>query len=57
MVFKHIMRLTKQYLKDERLGLYEIALMLGYSEQSAFNRACKKWFELTPKQLRAKLMF
>lgn len=30
------------------LSLSEIALLLGYSEQSAFNRAFRRWTGLTP---------
>lgn len=44
------MRLAKQHLTNSQLSLPEIALMLGYSEQSAFNRAFKSWFGQTPKQ-------
>lgn len=49
-------RLAKDYLQDQRLTLAEIALLLGYSEQSAFNRSYKRWSGgLTPKQSRAAL--
>lgn len=44
--------LAKEYLKDPHLGLHEIALLLGYSEQSAFQRAFKQWMNLTPQQWR-----
>jgi len=44
------MRLAKQYLSDNKMSLPEVALMLGYSEQSAFNRAFKTWFDETPLQ-------
>jgi AraC-like DNA-binding protein len=30
----------------------QIAGLLGYSEQSAFNRACRLWFGKTPRQYR-----
>ena len=36
-------RLADEYLNDIRLQLSEIALLLGYSEQSSFNRAYKQW--------------
>jgi len=41
-------QLAKQYLKEKRLTLSEIALLLGYSEQSAFTRAFKQWTGMTP---------
>ena len=40
--------LAQQYLADETLSLSEIALLLGYSEQSAFNRAVRQWTGSTP---------
>lgn len=43
-----------EYLKDPHLKLHEIALLLGYSEQSAFQRAFKQWTKLTPQQWKAK---
>jgi len=47
-------RLADEYLSDLRLQLSEIALLLGYSEQSSFNRAYKKWAGITPRQTRLK---
>ena len=44
--------LAKNYLKDAQLSLPEIALMLGYSEQSAFSRAFKEWSGESPMQYR-----
>ncbi|MEG1697872.1 MAG: AraC family transcriptional regulator ligand-binding domain-containing protein [Acinetobacter sp.] len=44
--------LAEQYLKDPHLGLQEIALLLSYSEQSAFQRAFKQWTGSTPQQWR-----
>ena len=44
--------LAEQYLKDPHLSLLEIALLLSYSEQSAFQRAFKHWTGLTPQQWR-----
>ena len=35
-------------LKDDRYTLSEIAFLTGYSEQSAFNRAFKRWTGSTP---------
>lgn len=44
--------LAMQYLKDRHLSLQEIAMLLGYSEQSAFQRAFKQWTAQTPQQWR-----
>ena len=44
--------LAEEYLRDPHLGLHEIALLLGYSEQSAFQRAFKQWRHVTPLQWR-----
>jgi AraC-like DNA-binding protein len=53
LVFKELLQKTRQqlaqqYLKEGRLTLAEIALLLGYSEQSAFSRAFKQWLGITP---------
>lgn len=45
-------RLAGQYLTEPNLGLSQISGLLGYSEQSAFNRACRSWFGMTPKHYR-----
>ncbi|MDQ2078409.1 AraC family transcriptional regulator [Marinimicrobium sp. ABcell2] len=55
--FQDIMRevkleMAKDYLANGSMPLSEIALLLGYSEQSAFNHAFKGWTGLTPKQFR-----
>lgn len=44
--------LAKQYLQDAALSLTDIALLLAYSEQSAFQRAFKHWTGQTPYQWR-----
>ena len=50
------MKMARQYLSEPNLKLSQIAGLLGYSEQSAFNRACRDWFDLTPKAYRQKLL-
>lgn len=45
-------QLARHYLRDRSLSIGDIALLLGYSEQSAFNRAFKRWTGQTPKSLR-----
>lgn len=44
------MQLAKEYLSEGRLTHSEIALLLGYSEQSAFSRAFKRESGLSPRQ-------
>ncbi len=39
-------------LIKKKIPIFDIALILGYSEQSAFTRAFKKWFGLAPKEYR-----
>ena len=41
-------QLARKYLQDQRLQLTEIADLLGYSEQSAFTRAFRRWTGITP---------
>jgi AraC-like DNA-binding protein len=45
-----------RYLADARLNLSQIAGLLGYTEQSALNRSCRRWFGKTPRQYRAELL-
>jgi len=42
-------------LRDEQYALSEIAFLTGYSEQSAFNRAFKRWTGQTPSAYRKSL--
>lgn len=43
---------AKSHLQEGRLPMSDIALLLGYSEQSAFTRAFKRWTGLSPLQWR-----
>ncbi|MEZ5568320.1 MAG: AraC family transcriptional regulator ligand-binding domain-containing protein [Halioglobus sp.] len=45
-------QLAEHYLSDSSLSLNEVAFLLGYSEQSAFNRAFRGWFNMPPKRYR-----
>lgn len=47
--------LASKYMRDSELSLLDVALMLGFSEQSSFQRAFKRWFDQTPGQFRAGL--
>ena len=44
-----------RYLAEPDLTLGHVAGLLGYSEQSALNRSCRRWFGMTPRQYRAEL--
>lgn len=39
-------------LRNTGMPLAGIAAMLGYNEQSSFNRACRRWFGATPLRVR-----
>lgn len=61
LVFKVLLQKTRQqlaqqYLKEGCLTLSEIALLLGYSEQSAFTRAFKQWSGETPLRYQKRLL-
>jgi len=45
--------LAKSYLEQGHLSLDEVAVLLGYSEQSSFGRAFKRWTNTTPQNYRA----
>ena len=47
------MELAKLYLHDDEVTLDEVALRLGYSEQTSFGRAFKRWTGVTPQRFRA----
>lgn len=47
--------LARGYLADPKLSLPEIALLLGYSEQSAFTRAFKSWAGEPPLRYRRRV--
>ena len=40
------------YVRDPGLSLLDIAYLLGFSEQSAFQRAFKRWSGQTPGEFR-----
>jgi len=56
-IFRDILRdirksMAATYLNDDKLSLPEVALLLGYSEQSTFARAFKQWYGQSPLQYR-----
>jgi AraC-like DNA-binding protein len=44
---------AERYLATSSFAVGEIAYLLGYSEAAAFNRAFRRWHELTPQAFRA----
>lgn len=44
--------LAERYLHERQLAVYEVALLLGYSEPSAFVRAFRRWTGTTPLEFR-----
>ena len=44
--------LAKSYLTDKSYNLIEITYMLGFSSQSSFSRAFKRWTGMTPQDFR-----
>lgn len=44
--------LAENYLRDAGLSLAEVALLLGYAEQSPFTHAFKRWSGITPLEFR-----
>lgn len=47
--------LAREYLRDQRTSVGEVAFRLGFSEVSAFSRAYKRWSGETPIQTRARV--
>lgn len=55
-VFEKTRRLlARHHLRTRQHTLTEVAYLLGFSEQSAFTRACKRWFDATPYEMRMRL--
>ena len=46
--------LAERLLKETEYPLAEVAFLTGFSEQSAFNRAFKRWAGQTPRSFRIK---
>jgi AraC-like DNA-binding protein len=44
--------LAARYFRDPELTVNDVALMLGFSESSAFHRAFRRWFGVGPKTYR-----
>jgi AraC-like DNA-binding protein len=46
--------LAQQYLAQQRYSVGEIAHMLGFADQGTLFRACRRWFDVSPKQYQAR---
>jgi AraC-like DNA-binding protein len=46
---------AQNFLAERRMPMAQIAALLGYQEQSSFNRAAKRWFGVTPNSYRKSL--
>lgn len=44
------------YLAERHMPMSQVAGLLGYSEQSVFNRACQRWFAMSPRARRRQLL-
>jgi AraC-like DNA-binding protein len=47
--------MAKSFLDDKNIPLIDVALLLGFEQQSAFTHACKNWFEVSPREYRKRL--
>lgn len=48
--------LAISYLRDKRLKAVEVAILLGYSDISAFTTAFKSWYNMPPVEYRQKFL-
>lgn len=48
-------RLAESYLKDRKYSHAQIAFLVGFSDQSNFSRAFKRWTSMSPKQFQDSL--
>ncbi len=48
--------LAEQYLSQPDVPLTQVTALLDYSEQSAFGRSCRRWFDTTPRGFRTRLL-
>lgn len=47
--------LADLYLSEAQMPMAQVAGLLGYAEQSSFNRACRRWYGTPPRERRAQL--
>ncbi len=44
--------MAARYLRQTSISITDVAFLLGYSELSAFSRACVRWFDSSPQTCR-----
>ncbi|MFM2485977.1 AraC-like transcriptional regulator QhpR [Celerinatantimonas yamalensis] len=44
--------MATHYLRQQQIPISEMGMLLGYSETSAFSRAFRRWFGVSPRQFR-----
>lgn len=44
--------MADRYLRQASISVTDIAYLLGYSELSAFSRACRRWYDASPQSCR-----
>jgi len=44
--------LAREYLSKDQMALGQVAFLVGFADQSAFCRACQRWFGSSPKDFR-----
>jgi AraC-like DNA-binding protein len=47
--------LADRYLMEAHMPMAQMAGLLGYAEQSSFNRACRRWYGCSPSERRKQL--
>lgn len=47
--------MSQRYLMDSRLGITEIAFMMGYADQASFSTAFRGWHSMSPSEFRKQL--
>jgi len=48
--------LAVNYLSDERLKSFDVAMLLGYSSISSFTTAFKSWYDMPPAEYRQRIL-
>ncbi|MDX1755230.1 MAG: AraC family transcriptional regulator [Marinobacter sp.] len=48
--------MAADYLREEGMAISQVAGLIGYGQQSSFNRACIRWFGKSPKAIREELL-
>jgi len=48
--------LAVNYLSDERLKSFDVAMLLGYSNISSFTTAFKSWYDMPPAEYRQRFL-